>query len=183
MCFKAKAVAASKYWVVSDMGVHGVTMEIAPMADESNSVKSVNFLEMDTVTMDKPRTCSSCWRTVCCVPNMPYIGIYSSKTAARQAYKPPVGTINGVKNPESFMEAIKEGEKAARENPMLAVLGTVPGQPAVAAAMQMQQIDRGGAGGGSSIEERLVKLDNLKAKGLVTDAEYATRREEILNDV
>mmetsp|Transcript_22866 Transcript_22866/g.71015 ORF Transcript_22866/g.71015 Transcript_22866/m.71015 type:complete len:169 (+) Transcript_22866:567-1073(+) len=168
------------------MGVHRVTMEIPPMADESQSVFSVNFLQMDTVAMDKPRPCSACWRTVCCVPNMPYIGIYSSKTAARQAYKPPVGTINGVKNPESFMEAIKEGEKAARENPMLAALGTVPGQPGamnVAAAMQMQQMNRGGAGGADSIEERLVKLNNLKDKGLVTDAEYAKRREEILNDV
>uniref|UniRef100_A0A6U4EWR9 Uncharacterized protein n=1 Tax=Phaeomonas parva TaxID=124430 RepID=A0A6U4EWR9_9STRA len=143
MCFKAKAVAASKYWVVSDMGVHGVTMEIAPMADESNSVKSVNFLEMDTVTMDKPRTCSSCWRTVCCVPNMPYISIDESASAATQWWKVPVLTINGVENPESFMEAIQEGEKAARENPMLAALGTVPGQPGamnVAAAMQMQQV-------------------------------------------
>eukprot|EP00636_Phaeomonas_parva_P002273 CAMPEP_0118888658 /NCGR_PEP_ID=MMETSP1163-20130328/25713_1 /TAXON_ID=124430 /ORGANISM="Phaeomonas parva, Strain CCMP2877" /LENGTH=100 /DNA_ID=CAMNT_0006827229 /DNA_START=9 /DNA_END=312 /DNA_ORIENTATION=+ len=45
------------------------------------------------------------------------------------------------------------------------------------------QMNRGGAGGADSIEERLVKLNNLKDKGLVTDAEYAKRREEILNDV
>ena len=37
--------------------------------------------------------------------------------------------------------------------------------------------------GGTSVEDRLLKLNDLKSKGLITDEEYQPRRRAILSDV
>jgi hypothetical protein len=49
-----------------------------------------------------------------------------------------------------------------------AALGAQPAQPAA---------------GGTSIEERLRKLDELHKKGLVSDAEYQEKRAELLSQL
>lgn len=51
---------------------------------------------------------------------------------------------------------------------------------------QIDDIDKGGSsssGGTSSIEQRMATLDALRAKDLITQDEYESKRQEILNDI
>ncbi len=41
----------------------------------------------------------------------------------------------------------------------------------------------GNDGSGKTLEERLVALDELKKKNLISDEEYEAKRQEILNDI
>ena len=51
------------------------------------------------------------------------------------------------------------------------------------ARLRKEMKEGGGASSGSSVEQRLENLDKLRDKGLVTDDEYKSKREEILNDI
>ncbi len=51
------------------------------------------------------------------------------------------------------------------------------------ARIRKEMKEGGSASSGSSVEQRLENLDKLRDKGLVTDDEYKSKREEILNDI
>ncbi|MDZ7736952.1 MAG: SHOCT domain-containing protein [Gammaproteobacteria bacterium] len=53
---------------------------------------------------------------------------------------------------------------------------------------QMKSLGEGGGGeagaaGGKTVEERMATLDKLREEGLISDEEYAAKREEILGDI
>ena len=54
---------------------------------------------------------------------------------------------------------------------------------ALAKAMQQHAPPPGSGSGEKSPQERLAALDDLKAQGLVNDAEYATKRQQILDEL
>jgi len=48
---------------------------------------------------------------------------------------------------------------------------------------QMKSMNGSGSAGGKTVEERMATLDKLRDEGLISDEEYAAKREEILGDI
>jgi GGDEF domain-containing protein len=182
---------------------HAVQVEvfgIAAMADRLGDVAAGRLLDLLVLVLrDETRTSdlyarTTDWRIAGLLPELDRAGAARFEARLREAFNRQLGGDLAIRlrigmglptTGGTIADALLVAERAMWANvPTAAPMGGVPGQPEPAPAELAPAPAQGAAGQGPTgpalIRDRLVELEQLLADGLISQAEHAQKRAEIL---
>mmetsp|Transcript_14019 Transcript_14019/g.41803 ORF Transcript_14019/g.41803 Transcript_14019/m.41803 type:complete len:217 (-) Transcript_14019:244-894(-) len=179
-----KEVAASQYVVLTENGVHLIRMEDGGCTDEEDVVSVVPQGEIGAVLLDDPNKLTSWARSCCAVTEVPKIALYRYEEDASSWWSVPVMELNGFDNHVWFAQEIANREyktRGGKKTPRIRSNESggwkdsnsfTPRSREDASAMSKS--DELG-----SPEARLQELEAKHEQHLVSDAEFAIKKNEL----